>query len=106
MALTTFGLMSRIQVNPVCFFQFICFEFLTSSTFLVFSASVRPHITDEQEAFIHRVTEIPLDKQKCRDLITLDTLHAYCRGPKPTLKAHRRKFIHFNPSFFFLRRLV
>ena len=71
-------------------------------------ASVRPHITDEQEAFIHRVTEIPLDERKCQDLITLDTLHAYCGGPEPTLAARRlnaysrrRKFIHLNLSFFF-----
>ena len=36
MALTTLGLMSRIQVDLVCFFQFICFEFLTLFTFLFF----------------------------------------------------------------------
>ncbi|KAK9992780.1 hypothetical protein SO802_022483 [Lithocarpus litseifolius] len=43
------------------------------------SASIRPHISDEQKAFIHRVTEIPFGEQKCQDLITLDTLHTYCR---------------------------
>ena len=86
MALTTLGLMSRIQVNPVCFFQFICFEFITSITFL-FPASVHPRIIEEQEDFICRVTNIPLDERKCRDLITLDTLHAYCGGLEPTLEA-------------------
>ena len=112
MALTTLGPMSRIQVNLVCFFQFICFEFLTSITFL-FPASVHPRIIEEQEDFICRVTNIPLDERKCRDLIILDTLHAYCEGPKPTPEAYhlnaysrRRKFIRFNPSFLFFRRLV
>ncbi|KAK9988934.1 hypothetical protein SO802_029173 [Lithocarpus litseifolius] len=46
-------------------------------------ASICPHITDEQEAFIRRVLEIPLDEHKCRDLITLDTLHIYYGGPEP-----------------------
>ena len=50
MALTTLRLMSRIQVNPIYFFQLICFEFLTLSTFLVFSASVHPHIINEQKS--------------------------------------------------------
>ena len=86
MALTTLGLMSRIQVNPVCFFRFICFEFITLITFL-FSASVCPRIIGEQEDFIRHVTDIPLDERKCRDLITLDTLHAYCVGPERTLEA-------------------
>jgi len=45
MVLTTLGLMSRIQVNPVCFFQIICFEFLTSSTFLLFFQLVFVHIS-------------------------------------------------------------
>ena len=44
MVLTTLGLMSRIQVNPIYFFQFICFEFLTLSTFLVFFQLVFVHI--------------------------------------------------------------
>ena len=111
MALITLGLMSRIQVDPVCFFQFICFEFLTSFTF--FLTSVRPHITGEQEDFIRRVTKIPLDERKCQDIITLNTLHVYCRGPEPTPEAHclnayshRLKFKRFSHSFFFSRRLV
>lgn len=47
-------------------------------------ATVHSHIIDEQEAFIRQVTEIPLAKRKCRDLITLDILHLYCGGPEPT----------------------
>ena len=49
--------------------------------------------------------EIPFDERKCRDLITLDTLHAYCDGPVSTLAtcklntySRRRKFLFL--SFF------
>ena len=97
MALITLGLMSKIQVNLVCFFQFICFEFLTSITFL-FLASIRPRIIGEQEDFIRHETDIPLDERKCWDLITLDTLHAYCGGPEPTLEVRHLTLIPF--SFF------
>ena len=52
------------------------------------------------------MTEIPLNKWKCQDLITPDTLHAYCGGPKPTPEACHlnpyschRKFIHLDPFF-------
>jgi len=55
----------------------------------LFSASTHPHIIDEQEEFIHRVLDIPFKQRKCRDLITLDTLHLYYGGLEPTLKAHR-----------------
>ena len=87
--LTTLGLLSRIQVNPICSFFFVCL-FQASNTVYspCFSASIRPHITEEREDFIRRVIEIPLDQRKCRDLITLDTLHAYCGGPMPTTEAH------------------
>ena len=57
--------------------------------FSLFSASVRPCISNEQEAFIRQVLEIPFDEQRCRDLITLDSLHAYCKGPESTPTAHR-----------------
>ena len=76
--------------------------------FSFFSTSVCPRITSEKEDFIHQVTEIPLDERKCRDLIILDTLHAYCEGPKPTpeachLNAYSRchKFICFSHFFIF-----
>ncbi|KAL0000607.1 hypothetical protein SO802_014388 [Lithocarpus litseifolius] len=52
-------------------------------------ASVRPHISDEQEDFIRWVTKIPLEERKCWDLITLDTLHLYCGGPELTPIARR-----------------
>ena len=58
-------------------------------SFLFFSAYTRPHITDKQEEFIRRVLEIPLEERKCRDLITLDTIHLYCGGPEPSTEARR-----------------
>ena len=57
--------------------------------FPLFSANTRPHITDEQEEFIRRVLDIPLDQRKCQDLITLDTLHLYRGGPEPSAEARR-----------------
>lgn len=89
-----FSLLISLQVFNVIYFPH-------------FSACVRPLIIDEQEAFIHRVLEIPIDERRCRDLITLDTLHAYCGGFEPMLAYHRlnaysrrRKFVHL--SLFFI----
>ena len=49
--------------------------------------------------------KIPFDERKCRELITLDTLHAYCGGLVPMPIAHKlntysqwRKFLFL--SFF------
>ena len=82
-----------------------------SSSFII-STCVRPSITGEQEAFIQQVLEIPFEKRKYRDLITLDTLHAYCGDPVPTSVACRlnsysrhHKCLLFTPValfFFFL----
>ena len=66
------------------------------------SASIRPSIIEEQEAFIHRVLEIPFEECKCRDLITLNTLHAYCGGLKPTLAACRLNDYSHRHEYFFL----
>ena len=84
--------------NAVCFFFSL--------------ASVRPRIIDEYEAFIRRVLEIPFDERKCRDLITLDMLHAYCGGLEPmpavcklnTYSCRRKSllFCFFLPVVFFL----
>ena len=57
--------------------------------FFLIAASVSPRITDDQEEFIQRVFEIPLDQRKCRDLINLDTIHLYCGGPKPSPEARK-----------------
>ncbi|KAL0010456.1 hypothetical protein SO802_005564 [Lithocarpus litseifolius] len=50
-------------------------------------ASTLLHITDEQEAFIRWVLEIPFEEWKCRDLITLDTLHLHYGGLELTSEA-------------------
>ncbi|KAK9987401.1 hypothetical protein SO802_032352 [Lithocarpus litseifolius] len=55
----------------------------------VLETSIRLEITKKQEAFILKVTEIPLEERKCRDLITPDALYAYYGGPKPTEEARR-----------------
>ena len=68
------------------FFFIYLFKCLMSS---IFSASIHLCITDEQKAFICRMPKIPFDEWKCRDLITLDELHAYCGCPVPTPVARR-----------------
>ena len=81
------GFCQRFRLTPSALFPlFVYYKLLTLSTFLIFSKRT-PHIIEEQEDFIRRVTEIPLDQRKCRDLITLDTLHLYCGGLEPTLIA-------------------
>ncbi|KAK9993909.1 hypothetical protein SO802_023612 [Lithocarpus litseifolius] len=55
----------------------------------VLETSAHPEITEEQEAFILKVTKIPLKERRCRDLITPDALYAYYKGPKPTEEARR-----------------
>ena len=71
--------------------MFLLFLEVTLLTFLLFflSAYTRPYITDEQEEFIHWVLEIPLEERKCRDLVTLDTIHLYCGGPEPSAEARK-----------------
>ena len=92
MVLTILGVLSKIQVFAllafVYFFIYSSSVVLTSSLFS-FSANVHLVITDEQEAFIHRVLEIPFEQRNFRDLITLDMLHAYCGGLEPTPAARR-----------------
>ena len=71
------------------------FEVTLLTLAFVFSAYTRPHITDKQEEFIQRILEIPLEDRKCRDLITLDTLHLYCGGLEPSAAARRlEEFAH------------
>ena len=73
-----------ILLHLPCSFCLV-FNIVFSSLFL---ASVHPQITDEQEAFICRVLEIPLGQRKWKDLVTLDTLHTYCGGPEPSPTTH------------------
>ena len=60
-----------------------------SNPSLFLATHIRPAISEEQKAFILRVTEIPLEERRCRDLITPNALHAYCGGPAPTEEARR-----------------
>ena len=74
---------------PRLLFSVYLFQISNIACLSFLSASVRSHITGKQEDFIRKVTEILMDEWKCRDLITLNTLHAYCRGPEPTQEARR-----------------
>ena len=53
-------------------------------SFSCFSASIRLNIIDEQEDFLRKVWAIPLEERKWKDLVTFDTLHAFCGGLKLT----------------------
>ena len=107
MVLTILGLSSRIQVWYClhdCFFLIYLPPSFKVVYFPHFSASVHPLITDEQEAFIRWVLKFAFDEWRCRDLITLDTLHTYYGGPEPTPASCRlntysdgRKFVHLRP---------
>ena len=67
--LTILGLSLGIQVNFVCSSSFVYFFLmLLTPSIPLFLASTRPHITDKQEEFIHRVLDIPFEQQKCWDL--------------------------------------
>ena len=80
----------RFSAVSSCFsFFFLIYSLCSHDVVFPFLASIHPSITNEQEAFIQRVLEIPFKQRKCRDLITLDTLHTYCDGPEPTPAAHR-----------------
>ena len=69
------------QGNLTVSFNTVCFPFV--------SAIARPEVSDEQGEFIRRILTIPLEQRRCRDLITLDTLHLYCGGPEPTVEARK-----------------
>ena len=76
--------------SSVFFFYFLLCLFVKYLTLSIpLSASVRSRIIDEKKAFIRQVLEIPFKERKCRDLIILDTLHAYYGGPEPTPTASR-----------------
>ena len=54
-----------------------------------FLAQVHPEITDKQTNFLKRVWAILLEERKWKDLVTLDTLYAFCGGLEPTPTARR-----------------
>ena len=88
--LTIHELSSKNQVKNVSY-PFTCFilTFLTLVFFFLIVATACPNITDEQQGFIQRILEIPLDQGKCRDLINLNTLHLYYGGPDPSPEARK-----------------
>ena len=105
------GHCQRLRFSTVSFFLLLL-SLIISKVFNVvvpfffFLASARPCITDEHEAFIRWVLDISFEEQKCKDLITLDTLHAYCGGPKLTPITRRlNEYSHcrkFSLPYFFL----
>lgn len=52
-----------------------------------FLASVLRDITEEQARFLRKVWDIPFEERKRKDLVALDTLHAFYGGPELTLVA-------------------
>ena len=102
----TWGIVKDSSLTP-SIFALTFSIYLISVLMLFFSFFNYSNIIDEQEAFIHRILEISFEQQKCRDLITLDTLHAYCGGPKLTPIArrlntysHRHKYYLISPVVF------
>ena len=59
-------------------------------SFSCFSASVHSDIIDEQEDFLRKFWAIPLEERKWKDLVSLDTLHAFCGGSVLTSVARQR----------------
>ena len=45
--------------------------------------------------------DIPFEGRRWKDIVTLDTLHAYCGGPKPMLAARRLKDYSCRRKFTF-----
>ena len=79
----TWGIVKNLGLVPSAFslFLYLFVQVFNVIYFFSFSGSVHLHIIEEQKAFIRRVPEIPFEERKCKDLITLDILHAYCGGP-------------------------
>ncbi|KAK9986895.1 hypothetical protein SO802_031846 [Lithocarpus litseifolius] len=54
-----------------------------------------------QENFLKRVWAIPLKERKWKDLVTLDTLHAFCGGLEPTLTARQLHASSYHCKFLY-----
>ena len=113
----TLGIAKDSGLVPSVFLLFSLFICLSILMSFASPASVHPCTIDKQKASIRRVLEIPFDEWKCRDLITLDTLHTYCEGPEPTpatrcLNSYSRRhnFLlpssHHFPSVFYLTFVI
>lgn len=66
------------------FYSLLVFVMYLTLLLFLLSAQVHLQITDEQESFIRWVLEIPFEQRKWKDLVTLDTFHAFCGGLVPT----------------------
>ena len=78
----TWGIVRESSVSSVFIFTIPSTFVMYLTSLFLFTAQVRPQISDEQEVFIHRVLEIPFEQRKWKDLVTLDILHAFCGGPE------------------------
>ena len=107
----TLGIVRESGVSSIFIFYYPVYFCFVSNTFS-FLAQARPQISDEQEGFIRHVLEIPFEQRKWKDLVTLDTFHAFCGGLEPTLIARQLHtfpcccdiHVHsfFSPSLIFL----
>ena len=70
------------------------------------AAQDRLEFSLEQWSFLERISKTKLSERICVNLVTLDTIHWYCEGPKPTKAAchhdnlaRQRKFVAYYFSF-------
>lgn len=65
------------------------------------STQARLMISEEQEDFLQRILTIPLVKRSWKNLVTLDSLHAFYGGPISMDKAkHLDSQAHLHKLFF------
>ena len=75
---------------PCCLVGFIMYLTLCLFFLFFFFSSIGPSWNNWWVGeLLKKVWEIPLEQQKWKDLVTLDTLHAFCRGPELTPIAWR-----------------
>ena len=99
-------------------FVFITCFILYPNRLLVVTRA-RPEVTLKQWIFLEQIFRIKLSDRTWAKLVTLNTIHWYCEGPKPTVAAYhhdsqarQRKSIAYYfsfliysslPNFFFIR---
>ena len=76
------GLLRSLVSCQFMFPQIAYVLYLTLVFFFFFFFSLHPSkiIIDEQASFLRKVWDIPFEERKWKDLVTLDTLHAFCGG--------------------------
>ena len=86
----TWGIVKEFGESSMSSFCYLAgFTMYLTLALFCFSAQVRLEISDEQENFLRRVWEIPLEQRKWKDLVTLDTLHTFCVDLESTLIARQ-----------------